>query len=378
MNFQRIIIGLLVLLVAGLAGSFYMNWKTWRSCAPSKPLSKARSLPMRSRPAKGAEHNAVQMEWRQADRRDRLEFGQAEQGHDHRQLHAGRRQRLLRLRSDQEEGRYRIEFPRTGIGSVDTWLVSSQMASEQATRIIDLYQRKALDWIESRARASLFEKPWLDRFRALLPTAAPILDIGCGSAEPMAGYLIELGYPVVGVDSSPAMIEVCRRQFPKQEWIVADMRKLALRRKFSGILAWDSFFHLCHGDQRQMFPVFREHAAPKAALMFTSGPAHGEAIGSSEASHCITRASIPPNIVHCSIGTGFVWCRMSLRTRTAAAIPSGSRSSISGGFAPGLVPPDRCLGLADQSYSAGRRQRFAIMIRSRKRPISDRISWNGT
>ena len=30
------------------------------------------------------------------------------------------------------------------------------MASEQATRIIDLYQRKALDWIESRARASLF------------------------------------------------------------------------------------------------------------------------------------------------------------------------------------------------------------------------------
>ena len=74
------------------------------------------------------------------------------------------------------------------------------MASEQATRIIDLYQRKALDWIESCARASLFEKPWLDRFRALLPIAAPILDIGCGSAEPMAGYLIELGYPVVGVD----------------------------------------------------------------------------------------------------------------------------------------------------------------------------------
>ena len=76
------------------------------------------------------------------------------------------------------------------------------------------------------------------------------------------------------------MIDVCRRHFPKQEWIVADMRKLALRRKFSGILAWDSFFHLCHDDQRNMFPVFREHAAPRAALMFTSGPAHGEAIGS--------------------------------------------------------------------------------------------------
>jgi SAM-dependent methyltransferase len=153
------------------------------------------------------------------------------------------------------------------------------MVSE-ACGIIDLYQRKARDWAESRARGNLFEKPWLDRFRALLPQAAPILDLGCGSGEPMARYLIELRHPVVGVDSSEAMIEFCRSRFPEQEWIVADMRKLALRRQFSGILAWDSFFHLCPDDQRRMFAVFREHAAPGAALMFTSGPAHGEAIGS--------------------------------------------------------------------------------------------------
>jgi SAM-dependent methyltransferase len=154
------------------------------------------------------------------------------------------------------------------------------MASEEAARIIDLYQRKALDWIESRARAKLLEKAWLDHFRTLLPPAGPILDLGCGSAEPMARYLLELGHPVVGVDSSPTMIDVCRKHFPKQEWIVADMRQLALQRAFSGILAWDSFFHLCHDDQRRMFPVFRQHAAPNAALMFTSGPGHGEAIGS--------------------------------------------------------------------------------------------------
>ncbi|MBN9262953.1 MAG: SAM-dependent methyltransferase, partial [Hyphomicrobium sp.] len=43
---------------------------------------------------------------------------------------------------------------------------------------------------------------------------------------------------------------------------------------------WDSFFHLTVEDQRAMFAIFRAHAAPGAALMFTSGPAHGEAIGS--------------------------------------------------------------------------------------------------
>ena len=36
MNFQRIMIGLIVLLVAGLAGSFYMNWKTLRQLQTTK------------------------------------------------------------------------------------------------------------------------------------------------------------------------------------------------------------------------------------------------------------------------------------------------------------------------------------------------------
>jgi hypothetical protein len=33
-------------------------------------------------------------------------------------------------------------------------------------------------------------------------------------------------------------------------------------------------------DQERLFPVFRRHAAPNAALMFTSGPRRGEAMGS--------------------------------------------------------------------------------------------------
>ena len=75
------------------------------------------------------------------------------------------------------------------------------------------------------------------------------------------------------------MIDACRRRFPVHEWIVADMRTLALRQTFSGMLAWDSFFHLGYDDQRNMFAVFRAHAAPGAALMFTSGPQAWVAMG---------------------------------------------------------------------------------------------------
>ncbi|MFO1024495.1 MAG: hypothetical protein U1E70_04865 [Acetobacteraceae bacterium] len=45
------------------------------------------------------------------------------------------------------------------------------------------------------------------------------------------------------------------------------------------MLAWNSFFHLCHRDQRNMFAVFARHAEPSAALMFTTGPAYGVALG---------------------------------------------------------------------------------------------------
>lgn len=153
--------------------------------------------------------------------------------------------------------------------------------STDAARIIGLYQRHACAWDRARGR-SLFEKPWLDRFLALIPPGETILDIGCGSGEPIAGYFIAQGHSVRGVDSSAPLIALCEERFPGQNWIVADMRELDLGAHFAGLIAWDSFFHLTPADQRRMFPVFRKHASPRAPLMFTSGPSYGEAIGTFE------------------------------------------------------------------------------------------------
>jgi SAM-dependent methyltransferase len=150
--------------------------------------------------------------------------------------------------------------------------------TSEAERIIGLYQRHARAWASDRG-ARLFEDSWLDRFRGLLPPPAAVLDLGCGSGTPIAAYLMEQGCAVTGVDSSPEMIAMCQESFPDGDWRVADMRRLALGRTFGGLIAWDSFIHLSHDDQRGMFPIFRNHAARGAALMFTSGPAHGEAIG---------------------------------------------------------------------------------------------------
>jgi trans-aconitate methyltransferase len=150
--------------------------------------------------------------------------------------------------------------------------------SDKADQIIGLYERRAHEWDEVRSRG-LFERAWLDRFIALLPAGGSVLDIGCGSGEPIARYLIDRGLSATGVDSSSAMIGMCQARFPEQTWCVADMRTLGLGRTYDGVLAWDSFFHLRPEDQRPMFAVFAAHAVPGAALMFTSGTSFGEAIG---------------------------------------------------------------------------------------------------
>ncbi|ASG23148.1 class I SAM-dependent methyltransferase [Nitrospirillum viridazoti] len=153
---------------------------------------------------------------------------------------------------------------------------------DDADRIIDLYRRHGLAWEADRQAAQRrrphMEGPWLDRFVALAPPG-PILDLGCGGGDPMATYLVARGRAVTGVDAAPALLDLARVRMPEQDWRLADMRGLDLGRRYAGILAWNSFFHLDFDDQRALFAVFQRHALPGAALMFTSGPRHGVAMG---------------------------------------------------------------------------------------------------
>jgi SAM-dependent methyltransferase len=145
-------------------------------------------------------------------------------------------------------------------------------------RIIGLYEENAEAWDRMRGR-DLFELPWLERFAALLPEGAELLDLGCGMGEPIGRWLIERGYRLTGVDSSPSLIAMCRERFPDQEWIVADMRELSLGRRFDGLVVWHSSFHLHPDDQRTMFSILAAHSAAGAILMLTSGDDEGVRIG---------------------------------------------------------------------------------------------------
>ncbi len=151
---------------------------------------------------------------------------------------------------------------------------------DEASRILAHYERHAVSWDAERAAAGWIDKPCIDLFLSFLPAGATVLDLGCGGGAPVALHMAAHGFHVTGVDSSPTLISLCRTRMADHEWIVADMRSLALNRRFCGILAWDSFFHLRHDDQRRMFQIFGAHSAANGILMFNAGFSHGEAVGS--------------------------------------------------------------------------------------------------
>ena len=171
--------------------------------------------------------------------------------------------------------------------------IDQKTMTDAAAHIIDLYRRHAGAWTTARGTV-LWERAWIERFADMLRQGVAVLDVGCGSGEPVARYLAGRGHPVTGVDGSPEMIALFRANLPGETAEVADMRSLKLDRRYGGLIAWDSFFHLAPHDQRMMFPIFRDHAEREAPLLFTSGPAFGEAIGKLEGEP-LYHASLDPD-----------------------------------------------------------------------------------
>ncbi|WFE89823.1 class I SAM-dependent methyltransferase [Roseibium porphyridii] len=151
------------------------------------------------------------------------------------------------------------------------------MASK-GNQVIDVYRRHANTWTNLRG-TDMPERKWINRFVSVMPEAPSVLDLGCGSGEPIGRHLVDMSCKVTGIDAAPELIEIAKKRVPEANWLLADMRDFRLDLKFHGILAWNSLFHLSPDEQSHMFSTFKQHALPGTALMFTSGPARGEVMG---------------------------------------------------------------------------------------------------
>jgi len=79
----------------------------------------------------------------------------------------------------------------------------------------------------------------------MLPPAAAVLDLGCGTGVPISQVLIERGFNVYGMDASPTMVAAFRARFPTAPVACAAVEESDFfGRAFDGVVAWGLFFLL--------------------------------------------------------------------------------------------------------------------------------------
>lgn len=142
-------------------------------------------------------------------------------------------------------------------------------------KVYEVYD-KIFNWFDEHRNKELMEFYYLNLILTLVGPAGTVLDLGCGTGEPLAQFFIEKGFKITGVDGSQKMIELCKKRFPNERWIVSDMLDVNLNEQFNVVLAWHSFFHLEHDSQRSMFKIIASHTKPGGILAFTSGVEEGE------------------------------------------------------------------------------------------------------
>ncbi|WP_431198133.1 class I SAM-dependent methyltransferase [Leifsonia xyli] len=92
-------------------------------------------------------------------------------------------------------------------------------------------------------------------------------DLGCGPGR-IAGYLARLGLDIVGIDLSPRMVEVARRDHPELRFEVGSMAALPFPDgALAGALAWYSIIHTPEERQDALFAEFARVTRPGGALL---------------------------------------------------------------------------------------------------------------
>jgi len=124
-----------------------------------------------------------------------------------------------------------------------------------------------------KVRGLLDEMPFLRAsltlFAELVDGAGggPVADVGCGPGY-ATGYLHELGVDAFGIDLSPEMIAIARRDHPELRFDVGTMTELDLADdSVMGIIAFWSVIHVPDHAVPTVFEQFRRVLRPRGLLL---------------------------------------------------------------------------------------------------------------
>ncbi|MET9359829.1 class I SAM-dependent methyltransferase [Streptomyces sp. NPDC006632] len=148
------------------------------------------------------------------------------------------------------------------MSDVDAWLDDTRTS----------YDTVAASYAD-QLREALAGEPYLRAVLALFAElvrdagGGPVADVGCGPGH-VTAHLVELGVDAFGVDLSPGMIAVARRDHPGLRFEVGSMTELPLAdASVTAALAFWSLVHIPDDAVPTVFAEFRRVMPPGAPLL---------------------------------------------------------------------------------------------------------------
>ena len=163
--------------------------------------------------------------------------------------------------------------------------------------------RNSYDYIAEQWNSNSRGQAYLDRVLGYvdvvlegLEPQARVLDLGCGTGTPIAKYIVEKGFRVVGVDQSEKMLEIARLAVPAAEFVHRDMIDVELADGFGAAIAWDSIFHVERKHHSDIFHKLAQSLEPGGILLLSVGGSGADGFTSEMFGHTFFYSGHEPGV----------------------------------------------------------------------------------
>lgn len=157
------------------------------------------------------------------------------------------------------------------------------------------YDAIASQWQQARLVISTKEQRYLEAVLTDLTPGDTVLDLGCGTGQPMAAWFIDQGLQVTGIDQSAEMLACARAAYPHANLLQRTLPDFELTAKFNAIVLWDVLFHLPRNEHQTLLARIHQHLLPGGRLMLTSGGSADAAFTDTMFDHRFFYDSLPPD-----------------------------------------------------------------------------------
>jgi len=123
-----------------------------------------------------------------------------------------------------------------------------------------------------------------------------LLDLGCGTGDPIAKHIVQKGFRVVGIDASEKMLEIARKEVPEAQFIRDNMVEVQLPGGFAAAIAWDSIFHVERKYHSSIFNKLAKSLEPAGRLLLSVGASGADSFSSEMFGHTFFYSGHEPEV----------------------------------------------------------------------------------